>query len=138
MAQKTYLDVNVFVYWLNDTPDFGETATHWIKQIDKQSHDYMTSSLTLYETTIILAGLTNKTLKDKSLIQGITNAFSQLSNLKIIPLTQQQIIEAPLLMEQYKLDFENALHLTSAMDNDASIIISNDKDFDKTPLARMF
>jgi len=41
-------------------------------------------------------------------------------------------------MEEYNLDYEDSLHLTTALRTDAKEIISNDKDFDKTPLKRSF
>lgn len=138
MAGKTYLDVNVFVYWITDSNEFGEDATHWIKQISEKSQEYITSSLTIYETAIVIAGQIGKTLKDTSFINQLNTAFSSLINLDIIPLTAQQLIEAPTLMQEYKLDFEDAIHLNSALDNNATQIISNDKDFDRTPLTRLF
>lgn len=138
MAGKTYLDVNVFVYWFTDSNEFGEKATQWIKQMDDKTNEYITSSLTIYETSIIIAGHIGKTLKDKSFINTLNTAFSSLINLEIIPLTAQQLIEAPTLMQKYNLDFEDAIHLNSALDNNVTHIVSNDKDFDRTPLTRLF
>ncbi|MCW4011818.1 MAG: type II toxin-antitoxin system VapC family toxin [Candidatus Bathyarchaeota archaeon] len=138
MAGKTYLDVNVFVYWITDSNEFGEDATRWIKQIGENPQEYITSSLTIYETAIVIAGQIGKTLKDTGFINQLNTAFSSLINLDIIPLTAQQLIEAPILMQEYKLDFEDAIHLNSALDNNATQIVSNDKDFDRTPLTRLF
>jgi uncharacterized protein len=63
MAQtKRYVDVNVFVYWLGNNPTFGETAHKWINEIENSpSGGYVTSSLSLYEALVSLAGLANKT-----------------------------------------------------------------------------
>ena len=138
MAGKTYLDVNVFVYWFTDSNEFGEKATQWIKQMDDKTNEYITSSLTIYETSIIIAGQIGKTLKDTSFVNTLNTAFSNLINLEIIPLTAQQLIEAPTLMQKYNLDFEDAIHLNSALDNNVTHIVSNDKDFDRTPLTRLF
>ncbi len=138
MASKTYLDVNVFIYWLTDSNEFGENAYRWIKQIEENPQEYITSSLTIYETSIIIAGQIGKSLNDTSLINQINTAFSDLINLEIIPLTAKHLIEAPVLMREFNLDFEDAIHLNAALDNDATQIVSNDKDFDKTPLPRVF
>ena len=138
MASKTYLDVNVFVYWLTDSNEFGEKAYHWIKLISEEPHEYITSSLTIYETAIIIAGQIGKSLNDKNLINQINTAFSELINLEIIPLTAKYLIEAPVLMNEFNLDFEDSIHLNTALDNDATQIVSNDRDFDKTPLTRLF
>lgn len=61
MEPESYVDVNVFVYWLGNHPVFGKTAYEWIKKIENASKGkYITSSLTLYQTLIIIAGLTGK------------------------------------------------------------------------------
>jgi predicted nucleic acid-binding protein len=41
-------------------------------------------------------------------------------------------------MREYELDYEDTLHLTVALKGKAKEIISNDQDFDKTPLKRSF
>jgi len=41
-------------------------------------------------------------------------------------------------MKEYDLDYEDALHLATALRNNVKKIISNDQDFDKTPLKRTF
>ncbi|MCC6024602.1 MAG: PIN domain-containing protein [Thaumarchaeota archaeon] len=41
-------------------------------------------------------------------------------------------------MKEYGLDYEDALHLAVALRNKAEEIISNDQDFDRTPLKRRF
>jgi predicted nucleic acid-binding protein len=41
-------------------------------------------------------------------------------------------------MKEYGLDYEDALHLAAALRSKVREIISNDQDFDKTPLKRRF
>jgi len=41
-------------------------------------------------------------------------------------------------MREYELDCEDALHLAVALKGKAKEIISNNQDFDKTPLRRGF
>jgi predicted nucleic acid-binding protein len=41
-------------------------------------------------------------------------------------------------MAEYNLNYEDALHLAAALRNKAKQIISNNQDFDKTPLKRTF
>lgn len=41
-------------------------------------------------------------------------------------------------MGEYELDYEDSLHLASAMRMGATEIISNDRDFDRTPFKRVF
>jgi predicted nucleic acid-binding protein len=136
---ESYVDINIFVYWLGNHPTFGKQAHQWIKKIEEARRGkYATSSLTLYQILVIMSGLTGKNLKDQKLVEEITNSIISLPGLTIIPLTEKDIIQAKSLMEEYQLDYEDALHLAAALKIKAKEIISNDQDFNKTPLRRIF
>jgi predicted nucleic acid-binding protein len=133
-----YIDTNIFIYWLGNHPVFGEKAYQWVKRVEEASRGkYATSALTIYQTLVVVAGLTNKNLKDQ-LVEDIVNAITSLRGLTVIPLTQKDIIQAISLMREYRLDYEDALHLATALRSKAKEIISNDQDFDRTPLKRRF
>ena len=135
----TYVDINVFVYWLGNHPSFGETAHGWIKRIEEAPRGrYMTSSLTLYETPVIIASLTGGILRDSSLVEGVINPITSLKGLVIDPLKPEDLTQAVALMKEYDLDYEDSLHLTAALRRSIKEIISDDRDFDKTPLRRTF
>lgn len=132
-----YIDTNIFVYWLGKHPILGEVAYKWIKRIEESPRGrYVTSSLTLHEVLVIIAGLIGRSLKDKALIKEVINSIINLKGLVIEPLKSEDFIRALNLMEKYNLDYEDALHLSVAIRVDAKEIISNDEDFDKTPLKR--
>lgn len=134
-----YVDINVFAYWLGGHPVFGKKAYEWIKKIEGAPRGtYVTSTLTIYQTLVIIAGLTGRNLKDKKLVEEIINSISSLLGLTITPLTPGDVTEAASLMKKYELDYEDALHLAAAIRSKAEKIISNDQDFDKTPLTRNF
>ncbi|MEM1547309.1 MAG: type II toxin-antitoxin system VapC family toxin [Candidatus Methanomethylicia archaeon] len=136
---EVYIDINIFIYWLGKHPTFGKTSYEWIKKVEKAPRGkYVTSTLTLYQTMIIIAGLTGKNLKDQELIEEVVNSIKSLSGLKIIPLTMEDMTQAVKLMKEYNLDYEDAIHLASALRSKAKEMISNDDDFDKTPLKRKF
>lgn len=135
----SYVDVNIFVYWLGNHPLFGETAYKWIKKIENAPRgEYTTSSLTLYETLIIIAGLTGKSLRDKRLVEEVIDSMTHLKGLLIRPLKPEDLIQAVELMREYDIDYENSIHLAAALRKGAKEIVSNDKDFDKTKLKRTF
>jgi len=134
-----YIDINLFIYWLGNHPTFGKPAYTWIKKIEGAPRGkYVTSSLTLYQTLVIMAGLTGRNLKDKTLVEEVVNSITSLPGLLITPLTTEDTSKAVELMKGYDLDYEDALHLTTALRNNVKEIISNDQDFDKTPLRRTF
>ena len=132
-----YVDINIFVYWLGKHPTLGKVALEWIRRIEVSSRgSYVTSSLTLYETLVIISGLVGRSLRDKTLIEGVVNPIMNLKGLVIEPLRPEDYTQALDLMEEYSLDYEDSLHLSVAKRKGAKEIISNDKDFDKTPLKR--
>lgn len=139
MDDTGYVDTNVFIYWLGDHPSFGEVAYEWIRKIDDAPRGgYVTSGLTINETLVIIAGLTGESLSDFSLVEGVIDSITSLKGLTIEALGPQDLTEAVTLMKEYGLDYEDSLHLTIALRKDVEEIISNDEDFDKTPLKRTF
>lgn len=58
---EAYIDINIFVYWLGGHPTLGRASYEWIKKIEgARRGKYITSALTLYQTMVIIAGLTGK------------------------------------------------------------------------------
>jgi len=133
----TYVDVNIFVYWLGNHPKFGDSAHMWIQKIENTpGHEYVTSSLTLYEALVIIAGLSGKNLKDPSFVNELIASLTSIRGLKIEPLEPADLISAVDLMKEYRIDYEDAIHLAVAIRKGAKEIVSNDKDFDATPIKR--
>ncbi|MEM2849729.1 MAG: type II toxin-antitoxin system VapC family toxin [Candidatus Bathyarchaeia archaeon] len=136
---EIYVDVNIFIYWLGRHPTFGEVAYEWVKKIDESPRGkYVTSSLTLYETLVIIAGLTGRSLNDRQLVKDIISSITSLKGLAIAKLEHEGYIQAIKLMEEYKIDYEDSLHLATALKVGVREIVSNDEDFDGTPLKRTF
>ena len=134
---KRYVDINIFVYWLGNHPKFGETAYKWIKKIENSSRgEYVTSSLTIYETLVIIAGLTGKNFKDKTFTEKVVNSITHIKGLTIEPLKPEDFTKALDLMNDCKLDYEDSIHLAVAVRTGAQEIVSNDKDFDTTVIKR--
>jgi predicted nucleic acid-binding protein len=132
-----YIDVNVFVYWLGNHPKYGQIALEWIKKIESsQKGEYITSALTLYETIVIMGGLTGKNLKDQNFVQQVITPITRIPGLVIEPLKSEDFQKAAELMNECKLDYEDSLHLAVAIRSCAKEIISNDKDFDATQIKR--
>ena len=136
---SSYVDVNIFVYWLGNHPSFGRTAHRWIKKIENaRPGEYITSSLTPYETLVMVTGLTGRSLKDTSLVEGVIDSMIRLKGLVIEPLKLEDFIQAVELMKEYDIDYEDSIHLAVALRKNAKEIVSNDEDFDKSPLKRTF
>lgn len=137
VGRPRYVDINVFVYWLGKHPDFGEVAYNWIKKIENSPRGgFVTSSLTVYETLVIIAGLAGKSLKDKGFVEAVVNSITRIKGLVIEPLKSEDFVKAVDLMKEYGLDFEDSVHLAVAMRVGAQEIVSNDRDFDVAPIKR--
>lgn len=132
--------MNVFVYWLGGNPEHGQRAKEWVKRMERpmgREEEYCTSSLTLYEAAVILAGLTGADLRDAELAEGVISSISSLPGLRVESLTARDFREALRLMEiGYAL--EDAIHAASALRVGAEEVVSNDRDFDRGPLRRVF
>jgi len=136
---RIYVDVNIFVYWLGGHPELGSIARKWIKKVEEAGQGrFVTSSLTLYELPTIMAGLIGRSLKDRNLIETAVKPVLSLPNMSVSPLLKEDIVNANEFMAKYGIDYEDALHLATAIREEATKIISNDKDFDRTPLKRIF
>jgi predicted nucleic acid-binding protein len=132
-----YVDVNIFVYWLGKHPKFGETAYKWVCKIENSTRkEYVTSSLTIYEALVIMAGLAGSNLKDKAFVEEVINSLTRMKGLTIEPIKLEDFTSATDLMSNYKIDYEDALHLAVATRIGAQEIISNDKDFSTTHIKR--
>ena len=138
MDEKTYLDVNVFVYWLGGHPTFGPRALKWIGEAEEAPGQFVTSALTIYEVLVIIGGLTGRTLKDSGFVEEALNALMGVRGLQVEPLTAACYTEALELMDMYGLDYEDALHLAVAVQVKAQRIVSNDGDYDRAALRRVF
>jgi predicted nucleic acid-binding protein len=129
---RFYVDVNVFVYWLGNHPKYGQVALEWIKKMETSPRgEYVTSALTLYETLAIIGGLTGK-----NFIQQVINPMTSIKGLVIEPLRSEDFKKAADLLNEFKFDYEDSLHLAVAIRTGAQEIISNDKDFDHTQIKR--
>lgn len=139
VAPSRYVDVNIFVYWLGGHPEYGDRALKWIERMESSHRgEYITSVLTLYEVLVVLGGLANRGLEDPGFVEEILDALMGIRGLVIAPFTMDEVDEAKDMMRKYGLDFEDALHLATALKYNVREIISNDRDFDGLPINRIF
>lgn len=127
-----YIDVNIFVYWLTDHPEFGGTAARILERVEVKERA-CTSSLTLWLLHVLLKREVEN-YSEKTLLQSI----SKLRNVRIVPLTFQDYDYAVKYGEEFDITLENSLHYTAAKRMGARVIYSNDADFDRTDLERRF
>lgn len=127
-----YVDVNVIIYWLVDHPEHGDVATRIMERIES-SEKAVTSSLTPWLVSVVLRREAEN-FDERVLMERL----AEIRNLKIASLKMSTYQRAVGLMSRYKLDFEDSIHLATALEYNAGAIYSNDSDFDRCPLKRVF
>lgn len=75
-------------------------------------------------------------MKDKAFVEEVVNSITHIKGLRIEPLKPEDFTNAVDLMNEYKLDYEDSIHLAVATRTGVREIVSNDKDFDATPIKR--
>jgi len=113
-----YVDVNVIYYYLTAHPEFGERAKRHLEELN----DLCTSALTVW----ILYVLTK--------LRNISEILEDIG-VMILPLTQDVLKFA---IEFEKLSFEDAIHYATMKLNGINKILSDDRDFDKVDVERIF
>jgi len=109
-----------------------------LSEAEEAPGQFVTSALTIYEVLIIIGGLTRRTLKDSGFVEEALNALMGVRGLQVEPLTAACYTEALELMDMYGLDYEDALRLAVAVQVKAQKIVSNDGDYDRATLRRVF
>ncbi len=135
VEERSYVDVNVFVYWLTADPKFGERALRWIERIEEDPRSYVTSALTLWEVPVILAGVRGSTLRDPDLVGRAVRAVVE-TGVTVLELRREDYLTALEFVRQ-GVDLEDALHLASAHRSGCGRVVSNDRDFERF-LKRVF
>ena len=120
---KVYVDVNVLYYFLTANEEFGERARDLL---ERYSGDMITSALTVWQLYILF-----RRQKTKFSIIGILSDLG----IEIVPLTFDILREAERCK---KLDFDDAIHYATMKAHGIRTILSNDKDFDKVDVKRIF
>jgi len=129
VEEKSYVDVNVFIYWLTADSRFGDAALRWIERIEESPRSYLTSALTLWEALVIMAGITGRSLRDRDLSSRVIDAITG-TGVSILELRREDFLRA-LEYQLQGMDMEDAIHLSVAKRAGCRRIVSNDGDFDR-------
>jgi len=120
---KVYIDVNVIYYFLTASEEFGERAE---ELLEKYSGDLITSALTVWQLYILF-----RRQKAKFSIGDILSDLG----IEVVPLTAEILRNAE---KCKKLDFDDAIHYVTMKAHGITTILSNDRDFDKVDVKRIF
>jgi len=120
---RRYFDVNVFVYYLIDHPEFGDRAERWITDTD----EIYTAEITFFQLVVILNYLTKE--DERTILRKLAEAFEGL-NVEFVHLEPYELTEVYETARRNGLDFEDAMHYYCSRKVSAEMI-SNDSDLKK-------
>ncbi|OGD83056.1 hypothetical protein A3A54_00290 [Candidatus Curtissbacteria bacterium RIFCSPLOWO2_01_FULL_39_62] len=125
---KYYIDTNIFIYSTNPSDSRYSNCKTILEKIITGEIEALTSVETFEE--IIHYGQKNKVVRKTILLcQKLLT-----TNLNIVSFTNKLLLSYLKIVKRYsdsKVDSRDLIHVVSALKNDAEIIISADRDFDK-------
>jgi predicted nucleic acid-binding protein len=124
-----YVDSNVFLYSALYSPHLepkAKRAKEILQKIENKELSAATSTLTWDEVVWVASKLLGRSC-------GIAQGQKLLGfpNLEFINVDEAIIAQAQSLMDKYKLSPRDSIHIASALSRKATIIISDDEDFDQ-------
>ena len=124
-----YVDSNVFLYSVLYSPNLelkAKRAKEILQEIENKELSAATSTLTWDEVVWVVTKLLGRS-------DGITIGQKLLGfpNLEFISFDEVILTQAQSLMDKYKLSPRDSIHVASALSRKATIIISDDGDFDQ-------
>ncbi|MGD0451666.1 MAG: type II toxin-antitoxin system VapC family toxin [Candidatus Bathyarchaeia archaeon] len=124
-----YLDSNVFIYpviYSVEAQPKAKKAKEILLSVENGKLSAYTSTLTWDEVVWVV----NRTMgRNEGISQG--RKLLGFPNLQFVPVDENVIANAQRLMDKYKLDPRDSIHLASALEKRSKSVISDDEDFDQ-------
>lgn len=130
--RRRFVDTNIFLYLIQGHPEFGELSKRILERID-EGEKAVTSQINLAEVCWWL----EKHKRGEEIEEKI-RLISSILNLEIASLTLEDFLLAAKLIREYTIDFNDCLSLAIMKRMEIDTIYSNDTDFDKTGVKRVF
>ncbi len=122
-AQRIYLDTNIFIYLLEEYPEYIPVLTELFTIIDIGKLQAVTSELTVAETLV-------KPMKDNNidLQQTYIELLQTTSMLNVVPINHEILITAAKLRaKNNKIKLPDAIHAATAFTCQCQTFLTNDK-----------
>ncbi|NJF24087.1 type II toxin-antitoxin system VapC family toxin [Thermococcus sp. Bubb.Bath] len=130
---KLFIDANLMIYMLTKTPDEAERLVEFYADL-VYNHALYTNPLVLDET--IHVSRKRYKVPYKTSLQFIDEKV--IPYVKILPLTILDYLTAKEIILKYNLRPSDALHVATIQNNGLQAIVSEDEDFDKLPIKRLW
>jgi|SRR5580698_433210 predicted nucleic acid-binding protein len=119
---RIYWDTMLFIYWLEENPDFGERVDAIWSRMRKRDDQLITGALALGE---LLAGA-YKRGADRQRIQDVRAAFENAVS-EVVPFTAEAADLFGRIKGSSKIPSADAIHLACAATAGTDLFLTNDK-----------
>ncbi|WP_297506061.1 type II toxin-antitoxin system VapC family toxin [Thermococcus sp.] len=132
---RIFLDTNLFVYLAlgSSDPNYETSIDEFYKTLLEEDE--------LYTDVLVLDEFIHVLKKKYGVHYGRTIGFideTVLPVVKVLPLTFLDYLTAREIILKYKLRPSDALHIAVIQNNGLQAIVSEDEDFDRLPLKRLW
>lgn len=124
-GDRIYLDVNIWIYALEQHPIFSQPLTELFQQVDQKVLTVVTSELSLAEALV-------KPMRDQDTARQTTyrQFLSSRPNLRVIPVQRAILIEAARQRAtNNSLKLPDAIHAATAVILKCTTLLTNDQTF---------
>lgn len=124
-GDRIYLDVNIWIYALEQHPIFSQPLTELFQQVDQKVLTVVTSELSLAEALV-------KPMRDQDIARQTTyrQFLSSRPNLRVIPVQRAILIEAARQRAtNNSLKLPDAIHAATAVILKCTTLLTNDQTF---------
>ena len=130
-GNKVYLDVNVFIYALEDMAPWAAISRELFTSLEAGEWQAVTSKLSVAECLVKPFSLGRA-----DLAQIYREALSPGAHLTVAALHEEILVSAARLRAQLNFKLPDALHAATALNQGCTIMLTNDAGFRKTPGVR--
>ena len=121
-GSRLLLDTVALIYFLEERPRYATKTEQIFGRIESGELQGIMATLVLAELLVPLYRC-----GDRQTASGLTNRLTNFRNLKVVPLTTEIGMEAARLRADHGLRTPDAIHGATAIVNEASGILTNDK-----------
>jgi len=122
LDQKIYLDTNIFIYALEQHPEYAVVVDRLFALFDVAKAEAFTSEIALAECLVKPYADGNSDFQIR-----YQAAITTRSGLTVYPVSRSIVIRAARIRAAYKIRLPDAIHLSTALEASCDVFLTNDQ-----------